>query len=157
MFCPSCGMALAQQMKYCNRCGAQLLTTKEADLIKLYEKRMDSEMEGLFWITVLGIGLVLGGMALMKKVQLSEWLIIAYMILSSLAFLTYFGLGVWQVRRLAKSSKEANGVGQLAQPERPETKELHPANARASLEPAPSVTENTTRGLEPSAKEQILK
>ena len=32
---------------------------------------MDSEMEGLFWIVVMGIGLVLGGMALMKSVHLS--------------------------------------------------------------------------------------
>jgi len=31
----------------------------------------------------------------MKKVQLSESLIVAYMILSSAAFIAYFGLGVW--------------------------------------------------------------
>ena len=110
MYCQSCGTALAMQMKYCNRCGAHLVTTKEDDTVKLFEKRMDSEMEGLFWITVLGLALILGGMALMKEVQLSESLIVAYMILSSAAFRAYFGLGVWQVRRLNRSSKRQAAV-----------------------------------------------
>ena len=152
MFCPSCGVALAQQMKYCNRCGAHLITTKEAAEIELFEKRMDSEMEGLFWITILGIALILGGMILMKKVQLSEWMIIAYMIFSAAAFVTYFGLGVWQVRRLARSSKEATGA---LQPGQLDTEELIPARVPIALEAAPSVTEHTTRTLEPVAKEPI--
>ncbi len=152
MICPFCGVALAQQMKYCNRCGTQLITTEDAAGIELLEKRMDSEMEGLFWITVFGVGLILGGMVLMKTVQLSEWLIIAYMILSSMAFITYFGLGIWQVRRLAKSSKEANGSVQLGQLD---TNKLNPAKARTLLGAAPSVTEHTTRTLEPVSQEQI--
>ncbi|HEX5708831.1 MAG TPA: hypothetical protein VFX96_16145 [Pyrinomonadaceae bacterium] len=147
-------MALAQQLKYCNRCGAQLVATKDADLVELFEKRMDSEMEGLFWITVLGLGLILGGMVLMRKVQLSEWLIIAYMAISSAAFVTYFGIGIWQVRRLARSSKEAKGTAEL---EQVETNELNPMNARASLEAAPSVTEHTTHRLEPSPKEEATR
>ena len=32
---------------------SHLLVTKEDDTVKSFEKRMDSEMEGLFWITVL--------------------------------------------------------------------------------------------------------
>lgn len=153
MYCPSCGLALAQQLKYCNRCGAQLITTREADLVKLFEKRMDSEMEGLFWITVLGIGLVLGGMVLMQKVHLSEWLIIAYVILSSMAFITYFGLGLWQVRRLARSSKEAKSI----EVEQVQTNELGSAKARVTLEALPSVTENTTHRLEPLPKDRVAR
>jgi hypothetical protein len=144
MYCQSCGTALATQMKYCNRCGANLVTTKDDDRIKLFEKRMDSEMEGLFWITVMGIPLVLGGMALMKKVQFSESLILAYMILSSVAFIAYFGLGVWQIRRLNRSSKEASGSAQL---EERDTNELDPARPWPAIEFGSSVTEQTTRGL----------
>ncbi len=110
---------------------SHLLVTKEDDTVKLFEKRMDSEMEGLFWITVLGLALILGGMALLKKVQLSESLIIAYMILSSAAFIAYFGLGVWQVRRLNRSSKEASGSVQL---EEQDTNELGPAKGWPKLE-----------------------
>lgn len=155
MFCQSCGVALAQQMKFCNRCGSQLgFNTKETGVLELFEKRMDSEMEGLFWITVFGIALILGGMFLMKKVQFGDGLIIAYMILSSAAFITYFGLGVWQVRRLARSSKEANGT---LQPVQSDTNGLNPVNARAALEAAPSVTEHTTHTLEPVSRERVTR
>jgi hypothetical protein len=44
MYCPSCGTALSQQTKFCNRCGIAL-TPKDSELIALVEKRMDSEME----------------------------------------------------------------------------------------------------------------
>lgn len=148
MFCPSCGFALAQQMKYCNRCGTHI-TTKEADVIQIIEKRMDSEMEGLFWITVMGLGLVIGGMALMKKLLFSEGLIIAFMILSVTAFMAYFLLGVWQIRRLAAALRQTPNAEALIQAD---TKELGPASARTSLGAAPSVTEHTTRTLEPIPK-----
>jgi hypothetical protein len=142
MFCPSCGVVLSRNVKYCNRCGSQLVFPKDADLIKVLEERMDSEMEGLFWITVLGIGLILGGIVLMKKVQLDDWMIVVYMMLSSLAFITYFGLGVWQVRRLARSSTES----ETNRMERSDARELYPQRPIAGFEPA-SVTENTTRTL----------
>ena len=147
-----CGTPLAMQMKYCNRCGAHLVTTKEDDTVKLFEKRMDSEMEGLFWITVLGLALNLGGIALLKKVQLSESLILAYMILSSLAFIAYFSLGVWQVRRLNRSSEEARGSIHL---EEQDTNELDSAKAWPTLESGSSVTEQTTGGLEPVARNRL--
>ncbi|MCM3900915.1 MAG: zinc ribbon domain-containing protein [Pyrinomonadaceae bacterium] len=152
MYCQSCGTSLATQMKYCNRCGAHLVTTKENDRIKLFEKRMDSEMEGLFWITVLGLGLILGGIALPKKVQLSESLIIAYLILSSAAVMAYFGLGVWQVRRLNRSSKEDTGSVQL---EEQNTNELGPAAAWPTLEAGSSITEQTTRGLDGVPRDRV--
>jgi hypothetical protein len=152
MYCQTCGAALATQMKYCNRCGTHLATTKDDDRIKLFEKRMDSEMEGLFWITVLGLGLILGGIALLKKVQLSESLIVAYMILSSAAFMAYFGLGIWQVRRLNRSSKEASGIVQL---EGHDTSELGPSKAWPTIESGSSVTEQTTRGLDRVPRDRV--
>jgi hypothetical protein len=142
MFCPACGVTLTAGVKFCHRCGSQLVLHKDPELIKIFEKRMDSEMEGLFWITVLGIGLILGGMALMKRLNFNDWMIVVYMMLSSAAFITYFSLGVWQVRRLAKSSTDAEP---LRLP-RADTAELPPRTI-TSLEPVPSVTENTTRAL----------
>ena len=148
MFCPSCGVALAQRMKYCNRCGTHI-TTKEFDLIEIIEKRMDGEMEGLFWITVFGLVLILGGMALMKKLSLSEGFIVAYMIFGAVAFMAYFALGVWQVRRLARTLKQTPDTDVLTQPD---TNELGPASASTSLGEVLSVTEHTTRTLEPIQK-----
>ena len=147
MFCPSCGIALASQLKYCNRCGVPLTTPKEIELVKLFEKRMESEMEGLFWSIVFGLGLLIGGMVVLKKaLDFGETILVAYMILCSAALLMYFSLGVWQIRRLARSSKEASATAQLGQVE---TQELNPAQTLPTLEPVPSITEHTTHTLEP--------
>src|SRR5258705_2471869 len=105
MFCPTCGVKLSQPMKYCNRCGSNI-ATDDVNVIQIIEKRMDSEMEGLFWITVFTLGFVLGGIALMKKLQLSDVMIVAYMCLGAVGFLSYFSLGFWQIRRLSRSLKE---------------------------------------------------
>ena len=150
MFCPSCGAALAQQLRYCNRCGAPLVA-KDTESVKIIEKRMDSEMEGLFWITVFGVGLILGGMALLKKLAFSERLILAFMALSALAFITYYAIGVWQLRRLNRSLREGDADAP-AQLEHFDTEELNLLEACTPLEAAPSVTENTTRQLEPLLK-----
>jgi zinc-ribbon domain len=145
MYCPSCGALLAQQVKFCNRCGSQLTTPKEVELIKLFEKRMDSEMEGLFWIIVMGIGMVFGGSALLRIVHLSEWIILTYMIVSCVALLSYFGLGVWQIRRLAHNLREESGGKEFGPAD---IHQLEPDRSFNELESLPSVTENTTQTLE---------
>ena len=155
MFCPSCGAALASKMKFCNRCGSNLavrdLAVKDqVELIQTFEKRMDSEMEGLFWITVMGMAAIFGGAALLKKLQLSEFVIVGFMIFGAIAFLSYFGLGVWQVRRLARRGEEVSSANTFEQ-EPSETRELNPAQPLQTWDTA-SVTENTTRTLEPVSR-----
>ena len=142
MYCPSCGIALSQQLKYCNRCGAQLIAVIESS-----KKRLDEYLDGLFWITVFGLGLILGGLALMKRVlQLSEGLIIAYLILSSLAFSINFALSLREILRMLKDSKEAKAINEVGHLD---TNELSPGKEAPALGAMPSVTENTTREFEP--------
>jgi hypothetical protein len=149
MFCPSCGVALSQHLQYCNRCGAQLATTTEA-VVKKAEKRLDDYLEGLFWLTVFGLGLILGGIALMQKLQVGLGLMIAYMVLSTAAFAVNFWLNLREALRITRSSQETKGT---ALPEQRSTSELGPMNAQAVLGAAPSVTEHTTRELESISKE----
>ena len=151
MFCPSCGVALSQPTKFCVRCGSRLSVTKKDPAFKSIENRLRDEMVDLFWLTVLGLGMILGGLALIKGLGLSDWILIAYMILSTTAFTINFGLSLWQIRRLNSFSKEARGVAQMGPID---TNELNPSKARTSLEVAPSVTENTTRELELTPKGQ---
>ena len=154
MFCPACGVALAQQMKYCNRCGSQLITSREAADIKLSEKRLREEMVDIFWVTVFGLGLILGGMVLIKNfLHLSDWILIAYLIISSTAFAINFGLSLLQIRRLARIAEEVRGSVQAAQLD---ADQLGPVAARGAPNAIPSVTENTTRTLERIPKEEIL-
>ena len=154
MYCQACGIAVSQQMKYCNRCGVQLIGINESGEIKPSEKRLDEYLDGLFWITFFGLGLILGGMVLMKKVNLSDWLIIAYLILSTTAFLINLGLSLWGTLNIARSIKEAKRMVQTRQVT---TNELNPLDARATLHPAPSVTEHTTRSFEPIPGKQSTK
>jgi len=144
MFCPSCGVALSQPRKFCVRCGSQLSVTEKDPVFKSVEKRLYDEMVDLFWLTVFGLGMILGGMLAIKGMGLSDWILIAYMILSTTAFSINFGLSLWQIRRLNGFSKEARAVAQIGPID---TNELNPTNARTPLEVAPSVTENTTREL----------
>ncbi|HEX6732409.1 MAG TPA: hypothetical protein VF074_20495 [Pyrinomonadaceae bacterium] len=96
MYCQACGMALTQQMRYCNRCGAQLVPSNEDVSVKTAsEKRLDEYLDGLFWITVFGLAFIFGGMVLLKRFNFSQALIISYMALSSVAFLINFGLNLW--------------------------------------------------------------
>jgi hypothetical protein len=144
MFCSSCGVALAQHLKYCNRCGAQLATSNEA-VVKKAEKRLDEYLDGLFWLTVLGLALIFGGIALMQKLNVGSGFMIAYLVLSSAAFLVNFWLNLREVFRITRSSKEPKGTVRL---EQLSTSELSPMNAQAVLDGLPSITENTTRELE---------
>ncbi len=138
MFCPTCGNALSRQLKYCNRCGANLATTGE---LKSVEKRLDEYLDGLFWITVFGLAVIVGGMVLMKKLQFTETLIAAYMVLSSAAFLVNFAINLREVQRLKRDREGPNQI------EGSTTSELSLPPVHESLSALPSVTENTTRSL----------
>lgn len=143
MYCHACGIALTQQTKYCNRCGAQLIVQDQTGEVKPSEKRLDEYLDGLFWITFFGIGFIFGGMVVMKKVGLSDLFILAYLLISSIAFLINFGLSLWGALRIVRTSREQKAIDQR------KTGELDPITPRGALGPASSVTEHTTRSFEP--------
>jgi hypothetical protein len=133
-------------VKYCTRCGAQT-NRQEIDQV---EKRLDEYLEGLFWITVFGLGIILGGAALLTLVlQFPRWLVIAYLVLSSAAFLINFGLNLGETLRITRGLKQADGK---ALESSRDTNKMLQAEGAAPGESAQSVTENTTRSLEPIPK-----
>lgn len=144
MYCQSCGIAIAQSMKFCNRCGTSV-TTQDTAEIKRSEKRLDDYLDGLFWITVMGVAITAGGLLVLKKADLGDRFLLAFMILSSTAFIINFAISLWMVLGMVRSSKD-----QKMLPTPPaDTNELAPMNAAPMLQPATSVTENTTRSFEP--------
>lgn len=153
MFCPTCGAGQAAQMKYCNRCGSNLATRDQVDEIEVSEKRLRDELVDLFWATVIGLGLILGGMALIKNaMQLSDWILVVYLVISSAAFTINFALGLWQIRRFAGLVHQARaGLGTGS----PDAEKLFLEMSRAPLNSVPSITEGTTRSLDTVSKEQV--
>lgn len=147
MYCHACGIALTQPTKYCNRCGVQLLPTEEGLKAQAaLEKRLDSYLDGVFWVSVFGLGFIVGGAVLLKKVGFSDVVILTYAVLSSTVFLINLALNLWNSVRLLRGAKERNALIQQAAPE---TAGLNRGRPEMFLKPAGSVTENTTRSFEP--------
>lgn len=145
MYCQNCGSALNPQTKYCNRCGTNLIPAGEKRLEKTAaEKRLDEYLDGLFWISLLGIAFILGGAVLLKSVRFSDLVILIYAVLSSTVFLINFGFSLWGTLSIMRSSKE----GKLTMQPGHETRELTPPKVEPVMMPARSVTENTTRALQ---------
>lgn len=145
MYCQICGSALTHKTKYCNRCGTQLIPTGETKLEKTpEEKRLDEYLDGLFWISVFGLGFVAGGTALLTKFGVRDLIVMGYFILSTTIFVINFGFSLWGTLSIMRSSKD----GKLTMRPGHETRELSPPKIEAFPLPATSVTENTTRSLE---------
>ena len=147
MYCQACGVAITHAVRYCNRCGTALVAPHDAAEIKKSEKRLDDYLDGLFWITVFGVALTVGGMVGLKKLLFSDGFIIAFLVLSSSAFLINLALSLWVIYGIVKRSKE---IKVLVESTISDTSELEPRRADpGALPPVPSVTENTTRSFEP--------
>ena len=56
------------------------------------------------------LGLILGGIALMQKLQVGSGLMIAYMVLSSAAFLVNFWLNLREVVRITRVPKSQQAL-----------------------------------------------
>ncbi len=130
-------------MKYCNQCGAQLANKDES--VSATEKRFDDYLEGLFWVAALGLGMVLGGMIVIKEVlDLSQTVIVGYGALSAAAFVTVFVVSLWktiQLGRIKRSKENIDGTDL-------DTNKLAGSAAKASLPEPASIIENTTRTLD---------
>jgi hypothetical protein len=144
MYCQSCGIAIAHSMRFCNRCGTSVVSQDAADT-KRSEKRLDDYLDGLFWITVMGVAITAGGMLVLKKADLGDKFLLAFMILSSTAFFINFAISLWMVLGMVRGAKDKKALPPLP----PDTNELAPMDGAPMLQPAASVTENTTRSFEP--------
>lgn len=152
MYCQACGSALTHPTKYCNRCGTQLIPSGETKLDKTpEEKRLDEYLDGLFWISVFGLGFVAGGTALLTKLAVRDLIVLGYFILSSTIFLINFAFSLWGTLSLMRSSKD----GKLTMRPGHETRELSLPTFEPIPIPPTSVTENTTRSLEASEPNRI--
>src|SRR5215210_6551595 len=156
MYCSSCGVSVAQGLSYCNHCGAKLNGEKGDSLIKTTELRAESliilAMFGVFVLGLLAIAVLMG---VMKTVlDLNAGQILGFATLSFLLMLIIEGVLIW---RLSRHRRGAEETGATALSKEQPTKELDAARARVLPEAMPSVTEHTTRTLEPIYSERKSK
>jgi hypothetical protein len=153
MFCPACGAAISQQTKYCRQCGAPLAVNDEAA-----DARFDEYLTDIFWVSLFGLGAIVGGAAVLKGLHLSQGIVIGYLALSTAVFLIQFGLHLWEIFRLRGIVGKAipPPVGTL---DPNDTNKLKPTREPQALAPAHelgSVVEETTRTFE-AAKESVAR
>ena len=143
MYCSSCGVAVTNDLTYCNHCGARLNRgeTKSADV---KPETLISMMVATFVMGTLAITALMG---VMKAVLHFEFGPI--MGLTSLCFLVMFILEGVFISLLFRRRRDAAAEepAHLLQ-HRATTKELD-TESRLPLAPVDSVTEHTTRAFAP--------
>jgi len=154
MYCPSCGTEYAIELKYCNRCGANLnaaLAAQSEPVVVNLTKPTLIIGAVMTLLTLGGFGMVIGGaVELARNVQLGSDPVIAMVVMGMLTILT---ADIFLVRQLSKLINASLTSGAQAQPRRsnvlasPSVAQL-PQPAAPRLQGVPSVTENTTRFFE---------
>jgi len=152
MYCPSCGNEITVELKYCNRCGANLTLPATASPMMFAPPKltMPSIVLG---ITILGgLGVIFGSATEFAR-QGFNWAAIVWMVLFGAA--TLFGCIGLLIRFLTKMLTLGREIAppqqqpRLQFTDRPATPHLPPPR----MEPVPSVTENTTRTFAPIYRE----
>jgi hypothetical protein len=156
MYCPSCGSEISVELKYCNRCGANLLAVPEvypAPQVKPMKLGLPAIVLGL--TVTIGLAIIFDGAKDLGRMQLHPAAIV-WMVLFSLA--TLFGctaliLRFW-LRVLSMNREIIQPQPQIRTPvqipqQMSEARQQFPPR----LEPVASVTEHTTRTFSPVYRE----
>ena len=115
MYCASCGKAVSAGLSYCNRCGSEV-NAKDRGSSNPSEDTQESLVWALAVVTIVGIGAVIGMMAVMKEVvHFSNEMILGITLLTFLAFLGVDGVIIRLLLRPRREAKElfirAHGPG----------------------------------------------
>ena len=143
MYCSSCGVAVTQNLSYCNHCGAKLsrgdavVKSPEIKPSLLINAMVVTFIFGLVAITILMGVMTSLGLPIMQAVGLMLFPFILMFVLEGV----FMGLLLRGQRRATESDKLL--------PKQQVTNELEAATSRALPEGMPSVTEHTTRAFDP--------
>jgi hypothetical protein len=154
MYCSSCGTAAMQGLNYCKRCGAKLSGAKDEEIAKPAEPPPEILIIGMVISFVAGLGVIMGLMAVMKRIDFPQALITAFSLISFLMMLVIEGVFIWKLSGPRRAAKELRDTGRLKEQE---MKELGAEQTSWIIDPAPSVSEHTTHTLEPIHSEPKLK
>jgi hypothetical protein len=146
MYCSSCGVAVNPGLSYCNRCGAEV-GAKERSTNKLSELSAGSLVWAIVAITIVGLGAVISLLARLKETPEFAGPIMGFSVLSLLIILATEILFIWLLLRSKTAAKGAADPSQLKGT--PALRELDGGQAQAIPASTVSVTEHTTRTLEP--------
>ena len=154
MYCPTCGNEISLELKYCNRCGANLTLPMMAPPVAMAPVKitLPSIVMGL---TILGgLGVIFGSATEFARLGIHPFAIVWIVLFSSAAL---FGCTALMIRFFTKMLSTQQGVFG-GEPSRNATITINDRHTMHHLppqrmEPVPSVTENTTRTFSPIYRE----
>lgn len=151
MYCSTCGVAVAQGLSYCNYCGAKVNTKEGKSVGKSTEVNPQfllSAMIGLFIFGLVAITVLMGVMKTVLGLPVER--VLAFALLPFMVMLLLEGLCL---RLLMRRNRPAEEKGDRAILNERTTRELDAASEQFLAEAVPSVTDHTTRTLEPVYRE----
>jgi hypothetical protein len=152
MYCPSCGSDIPVELKYCNRCGANLSAipvSYTAPPSKPIRLGLPAIVLGL--TIIIGLAAIMDGAKELAAMHLHP-LAITWIVIFSMA--TLFGCTAlmlrfwWKVISLNRETYQQQ-IQSRPQVQLPPPQQQFPPR----LEPVPSVTEHTTRTFSPAYRE----
>ena len=148
MYCAHCGTPLTQGLSYCNRCGANLKERPEVST-----STITAFLTAITLIGIAGLALMFGGALVLRRgANLSQELIGFFMLFT---FMLVGMTEILLVRNLSKLTSAHEKEKRTYFPVPPTiSPDLRLTQGTPLGEPAPSVTENTTRTLEYIRREQ---
>ena len=151
MYCPTCGNEITVELKYCNRCGANLaLPSNNLPLLIPEPVSLTVPTIVIGLTIVFGLGIIFGGVTGLARLHVHP-AAITWIVLFSVAAL--FGCSAMLIRFL---SKMAGWQRKPSAPEpfiRPPFERGTPQQLPPRFDPVPSVTEHTTRTFSPAYRE----
>jgi hypothetical protein len=150
MYCSTCGVAVTQNLSYCNHCGAKL---NRGDAVKSPEIKPALLINAMVVTFIFGLVAITVLMGVMKTLGLPIQQALAFMLFPFLLMLLLEGVFIRLLLRGQRRADESDE--QLSQQQT--TNELGAGQIRALQEGMPSVTEHTTRAFDPVFKERTSK
>jgi hypothetical protein len=157
MYCPSCGVELAQEMSYCNRCGANLKPAAGQAVVQPQVRSV-----GAAWAVSAAVGAItLGGFALIfalvmtlvsRGIKLEEgWLALIIAALVTILLIDWL-----LIRQLPGLIGRTQAAGETVPSKEKRKLSAEPVVPQlvAPREPAASVTDHTTRTFDPIYRER---
>ena len=155
MYCSTCGVAVTQNLTYCNYCGATLGGAQGENGPRYPEVKPEllvSAMTGLFILGLAAITVLIG--VIRTTLDLPVERVLAVALVPFLLLLLIEGVFLRLLFRRKHGTQEAANAARTTGQA---TKELDAAQARGLPEPITSVTEHTTRAFDPIYTERTSK
>ena len=155
MFCPTCGNEISVELKYCNRCGANLTLPTTTAVTAIAPVKLTIPSVVLAFTIVSGLGIVFAAASQLATLGMHP---VALIWLTLFGTAALFGCTAMMIRfwlRVIALQRETL----IAQPPPRQMPQLDKPVAQSQLPPRfegiSSVTENTTRTFSPVYGEQL--